>query len=184
MNYRPITDTWILARSKVKYYGAYPSGLLERARALLGVTIDDPVLHVCGGHAREYPFRGFGPNDRTLDIDPACKPDYLMDARNGIPIMASGGPYDNFVSWWPAIIADRPYTPEDAAKYACGADCLPSPNELLCNCLAAVRPGGRVGMLDYIWPQPPKNARSVAVIGVLVGFNNRIRVFSVFERES
>ena len=35
MGYRPITDLWFLARPKVKYYGAYPNGFLERARALL-----------------------------------------------------------------------------------------------------------------------------------------------------
>lgn len=39
MSYRPITDFWILARPKVKYYGAYPSGFLERARALVGVMM-------------------------------------------------------------------------------------------------------------------------------------------------
>jgi hypothetical protein len=32
VSYRPITDVWILARPKVKYYGAYPNGFLERAR--------------------------------------------------------------------------------------------------------------------------------------------------------
>jgi hypothetical protein len=43
-NYRPITDTWILERAKLKggqkYYGAYLGGFPERARALLGVTIN------------------------------------------------------------------------------------------------------------------------------------------------
>ena len=42
MGYRPITDTWFLARAKlkggVKYYGAYLGGFPERARALLGVN--------------------------------------------------------------------------------------------------------------------------------------------------
>lgn len=32
-SYRPICDLWILARPKVKYYGAYPNGFLERAAA-------------------------------------------------------------------------------------------------------------------------------------------------------
>lgn len=70
-NYRPITDLWFLGRPKVKYWGAYPNGFLERARALLGVTPHDAVLHVCGGKARDYPAkpRGFGPNDETLDLD-------------------------------------------------------------------------------------------------------------------
>ena len=61
MSYRPITDTWILARSKTKddtgktYYGAYLSGFLERARPILvGGDKDASILHICGGMARNY----------------------------------------------------------------------------------------------------------------------------------
>jgi hypothetical protein len=63
MSYRPICDSWILARSKMKYFGAYPSGFLERARALLGVTCGDSVLQVCSGRVRDYPYRGFEEHD-------------------------------------------------------------------------------------------------------------------------
>lgn len=46
-----------------------------------------------------------------------------------------------------------------------------------------VRPGGRVGMLHYIWPQPPaKDARLIAIVGVVVGIQNRIRQFTVYEK--
>lgn len=180
MNYRPITDTWrfdpledqwILCRSKVKYYGAYPAGFLHRARALLGVGPFDPVLHVCGGHVRDYPFRGLGVNDKTVDLDPACNPDYLMDVREGLP----AGP-------WSAVLIDRPYTADDAAHYVPGADKLPEINPLLKNAINVVAIGHRVGVLDYIWPGPPKNATEVAVVAVYTGRNNRARVFTVFER--
>ena len=81
MSYRPLCDVWFLARAKLKggqkYYGAYLGGFPERARALLGCRLDQPVLHICGGMARLYPYRrGFGPVDKTLDLDPACKPDF------------------------------------------------------------------------------------------------------------
>ncbi len=60
MSYRPITDVWILARAKLtgghKLYGAFPGGFGERARDLLGVHIDDPVLHVCGGRTCRHEF--------------------------------------------------------------------------------------------------------------------------------
>src|SRR4051812_30842491 len=107
MSYRPVTDTWILARAKlkggVKYYGAYPGGFLERARALLGVTINDPVLHVCSGMVRLYPYkRGFGPNDKTLDLDPACAPDFLQDARQPFPL--------NGQATWKAVLIDPAYS--------------------------------------------------------------------------
>lgn len=183
MNYRPITDVWILARPKVKFYGAYPNGFLERARALLGVTPRDAVLHVCGGMARHYPAkpRGFGPNDCTLDLDPALKPDYLRAATDPLPL------YDDCVSvpGWPALIADPPYTEADAAKYVPGVEAFPSANTILRNMLDVVRVGGRVGMLHYLLPQPPRTGvRFVACIGVIVGYNNRMRCFSVFEREA
>lgn len=178
MSYRPITDTWILCRSKVKYYGAYPAGFLHRARQLLGVGLNDPVLHVCGGKIRDYPFRGFGTYDMTLDLDPECKPDYWQDANQPFPVYTIESAGDG----WPAILIDRPYSEEDAEHYAPGKDKLPPPNLLIKNGIDAVRIGGKVGMLDYIWPAPPKNAVEVAVIAVYTGRNNRVRTFTVFER--
>lgn len=178
MSYRPITDVWILARPKVRYYGAYPNGFLERARALLGVTPFDPVLHVCGGCARFYPAkpRGFGSEDRTMDVSPLNAPDVLGNAEQAIPWQADG-------THWPALIADPPYTEADAKEY--GTWPLPSANAILRNMLDVVRVGGRVGMLHYILPQPPRTGvRFVACVGVIVGFNNRMRCFSVFEREA
>lgn len=180
-NYRPITDVWILARPKVRYYGAYPSGFLSRARELLGVHMNDPILHVCGGRVRDYPFRGLGPNDRTLDLDPTLAPDFLQDARKPLPFPPGDlVPFAN--RGWPAILIDRPYTEDDATHYAPGSATLPEPTALLRNALATVRPGGRVGMLDYFLPRPPKTARFVAAVGVIVGYGNRIRIYSVFER--
>lgn len=181
MSYRPITDIWILARPKVKYYGAYPNGFLERARALLGVTPLDPVLHVCGGRVRDYPAkpRGFGPNDKTLDLDVALSPDFVGAATDAIPARFGFG-----AGGWPALMADPPYTEADAEHYAPGKKAFPKANLILKNMLVAVRPGGRVGMLHYILPQPPREGvRFVACIGVVTGYNQRMRTFSVFERE-
>lgn len=185
-NYRPICDTWILARPKVKYYGAYPSGFLHRARQLLGVGAEAAVLHVCGGKVRDYPFRGFGANDRTLDLDPECKPDYLQDARDPLPMRyVETHALDAYpIQPWDAVLIDRPYTPEDADHYVPGRDKLPSANLLVKNGIAVVPVGGKVGILDYVWPQPPKNATEVAVITVAMGRNNRARYFTVFERLS
>lgn len=195
MNYRPICDTWILARSKVKYYGAYPSGFLHRARAVLGVGVSDPVLHVCSGKVRDYPFRGLGPNDKTLDLDPLCEPDFLQDARQPFPLnicedatclTCQDGNYETGVkgALWHAVMIDRPYTPDDADHYIPGRDVLPSANQLVKHAIAVLPIGGKVGILDYVWPQPPKNATEQAVITVVTGRNNRARLFTVFERMS
>jgi hypothetical protein len=173
MSYRPITDVWILARSKVKYYGAYPAGFLHRARALLGVGPEGTVLHVCAGRVRDYPYSGMGPNDFTLDLDPATQPDFLRDAREYLPVPPG---------LWDAILIDRPYTRDDAAHYTPGTDMLPDANPLLKNALQAVPLGHKVGMLDYVWPHPGKLGKEVAVVAVGTGRNNRARWFTVFER--
>jgi len=183
MTYRPITDMWILARAKLKngqkFYGSYPAGFPERARAILGVSILDPVLHVCAGKVRYYPYpNAIGPKDKTLDLDESLGPDFLQDAREPFPVVGGG---------WPAILIDPPYSEEDAKHYFPGADKYPSPNLLLKNALMAVRRGGRVGILHYQLSSPPAEkiefrTRFVACIGVVVGFNNRIRAFTVFER--
>lgn len=175
MNYRPVCDIWFLARAKLKdgrkYYGSYLGGFPERARALLGVNINDPVLHVCGGMAKFYPYAGgFGPNDKTLDLDLQVEPDYLLDAREPYP------------TGFKAILADPPYSPEDAAKYRVGADNYPKPNEIIKRSFEVLPIGGRVGLIHYQLPAMPKNGKFIAAIGVMCGFNNRIRVYSVFEK--
>lgn len=204
MSYRPITDFWLMARPKVKRYGSYPAGFLERARALLGVSIHDAVLHVCGGRVRDYPYpeRAVGPRDATIDLDPACEPDYLMDVtRLGVEkgdlfpkrpdVFAQGGAVVELEcvrpeTWplWDGVLLDRPYTALDHAEYAVPTEAFPSNlNNLLKRCLSTVAPGRRVGVLDYVFPQPPRNGvKLVAAVAVVAGYNNRIRIFSVFER--
>ncbi len=171
MSYRPITDVMILARSKTKYYGAFPAGFLSRGRNLLGVGPDAAVLHICGGKIREYPFKGLGPNDKTLDLDPACSPDFLQDAREPFP----PGP-------WDAVMIDRPYSEADAEHYVPGADKLPDLNDLLKRALQIVPMGHRVGVLDYLWPHPGKFGQEVFVTAVGTGRNARARWYTVFER--
>lgn len=176
-NYRPITDTWYCVRPKlkggVKYYGAYPAGFLERARVFLGVHIDDPVLHVCSGYAHLYPYEGgYGQNDKRLDLNPACEPDFLQDARDPLP------------HGFKAMLADPPYSEPDADKYPSGAKLYPRPRLILQNALEALQPGQRVGILHYVSPRPPAlmPVKFIASINVKLGYDNRDRVYSVFER--
>lgn len=177
MSYRPITDMWLLARCKynggVKRYGGYLGGFPERARALLGVNINDPVLHVCGGLAKLYPYEGgFGPNDKTLDLDPNVRPDFLQGALAPLP------------PGFAALLADPPYSEEDAAQYFPGAAEYPSPHKLMAHMLKALPDGRRAGLIHYVVPRCPPGARFVACVGVVCGFGNRIRSFSVFERRA
>ena len=190
MSYRPICDVWFLARAKykggVKRYGAYLGGFPERARALLGCNINDPVLHVCGGMAKLYPYkRGFGPNDKTLDLDPACNPDFLKDAREAFPwCFGNDAAKVEVMTPWSGILIDPPYTEEDATHYLPGKEKYPKPNQLIRNAIDVLPIGGRVGLIHYILPSPPKNAFFVACVGVVSGYNNRLRCYSVFEKLS
>ena len=175
VSYRPITDTWLLARCKykggVKRYGGYLGGFPERARALLGVSINDPVLHVCGGLARQYPYAGgFGPADATLDLDPNVAPDFQQDALAPLP------------AGFLAFLADPPYSEQDAEQYYPGAARYPSPAKLMRHMIGALPIGGRAGMIHYVVPACPPGAKFIACVGVVCGFNNRIRVYTVFER--
>ena len=178
MSYRPIADEWILARPRLnggaKYYGAYPLGFVERARALLGVHINDPVLHICAGMVRKYPYqrRAVGPNDKTLDLDPNTQPDFCQDAREPYP------------TGFAAHLADPPYTKDDADFYWPGRDKLPTADMIARLSIKSLEVGRRVGILDYVWAKPPKNAIEVAVITVLLGRNMRARCYTVLERLS
>lgn len=191
MSYRPICDFWYLARCKykggVKRWGGYLGGFPERARVLLGASIDEPVLHVCGGLAHLYPYKGgYGPHDKRLDLDAETGPDYLQDARQPYPRDVSvpthpGGPLFNIVPWR-AILIDPPYTEADADKYAPGSAVFPPVNVLVKNALDALPYGHRVGIIHYLLPGQPKNAKFVASVAIACGFNNRLRCFSVFQK--
>jgi hypothetical protein len=179
MGFRPITDVWILARSKVKYFGAYPAGFLSRARDLLGVTIEDQVLHVCAGKVRDYPYRGFGPNDITMDLDPSLAPDILADA-------SQSGSYTTAIGDNPqiqAVLADPPYTPDFADHYKPGSHYFVTGDAIVKYSMEILPIGGRVGILSLHWPRYPKKiARQIAVVGVYVGNGNLGRTFAVYER--
>ena len=180
MSYRPLSDLVIPARPKLKggrsYYGAYPAGFLERARALLGVNIHDPVLHVCSGMTRHYPYPAFavGPNDKFLDLDPDTEPDFLQDAREPYPL------------GFKAVMADPPYDEGHAKRYKPGAPQFPTAREILRRGLEAVPEGGRVGILHFKSPRPPdaKSTRLVAVLAVWLGWDMAIRSFTVYEKVS
>jgi len=186
MSYRPITDVWFLTRCKykggVKRYGGYLGGFPERARRLIGCSINEPMLHLCGGLAKLYPYAGgFGPNDKTLDNDAAVQPDFLQDAECDLP---------PFAGRWGGILIDPPYTEEDAKKYPSGT--YPNPNKLVANSLDVLPVGRKVGIIHYVIPRCPTRldeagnrveiAKFIACVGVACGFGNRVRVFSVYEK--
>jgi len=66
--------------------------------------------------AKFYPYsRGSGPNDKTLDLDPKCEPDFLLDAHEPWPFapVVANGP----AQAWGGVLIDPPYSEEDAARH-------------------------------------------------------------------
>lgn len=191
MSYRPITDQWMLTRAKLKggkkYYGAYLGGFPERARVLIGCPLDWPMLHVCGGMSRHYPYkRGFGPSDRTMDLNPETEPDILKDCRetdwpHGWSSEFQGS---QVFRMWGGILIDPPYSEPDADHYPPGADRYPNPHQLVKTAISTLAIGYKVGIIHYIIPRCPKNAKFIADVGITCGFGNRKRAFTVFERIS
>lgn len=187
MSYRPITDFWFLTRCKykggVKRYGGYLGGFPERARRLIGCSINEPMLHLCGGLARLYPYAGgFGPKDETLDNDASVKPDWIGDAEDPLPTHTLAREAGQPALRWGGILIDPPYSEEDAKKYPFST--YPNPNKLVANSLDVLPVGRKAGIIHYSLPRCPKNAKFIACVGVACGFGNRIRCFSVFEKLS
>lgn len=80
------------------------------------------------------------------------------------------------------MLADPPYTEIDASQYPPGTAAFPSANAIVDRMMKALEPGRRCGIIGYVLPAQPRGSRFVACVGIICGFNNRIRVFSVFEK--
>ncbi|WP_017850455.1 hypothetical protein ACO1KB_07210 [Leptospira interrogans serovar Szwajizak] len=207
----PTGDSMILARSKTKYYGAYPSGLLERIRPLLvGGDTEATILHIPGGKAADYngvkggiTLTGFGKNDITVDLDPECNPNILCDVRKICdrveakgdkiyfsplidPSLFNSGDKQATALIFPrpkAAIIDRPYSEFHADNYTPGKVFLPNLNKLIRDAFEILIPWGLVGVLDYKWPSPGNlQYKCIGLYPVLTGQNNDIRLFSIWQR--
>jgi hypothetical protein len=206
-------DTMILARCKHKYHGGYPAGSLERFRLLLvGGDPDAIIWHIPGGKARDYNgmkgginLKGFGPNDKTIDLDPNCDPDFLLDVRNlpdhfslekshilytppiPEPALFEEEPKQVEIISVPipkAIIIDLPYDEPNAEKYAPGKEVFPSVDKLLVDALDIMPLGNLCGVLDWRWPAPypSQNYEEVYVDTVTTGRSSRFRGFTVWRK--
>jgi hypothetical protein len=83
-----------------------------------------------------------------------------------------------------AYLIDPPYSAEDAGHYldGKGGDVYPSPNLLLKRAFEVMKVGQKVGIIHCALPKAPANSREVACVQLISGFNNRGRVYAVFEK--
>lgn len=163
-----VVGTWIMGndyRVRSAYYGGYPAGYLRRIRALF--PDKRRVLHLFSGKVE----LSILPGD-TVDINRALQPTYIDDAQTleRVPL-----------STYDLVLADPPYSIEDAERYQ---TTMIKRNSVM-RALQRLSPGAHVVWLDQVLPMYSKKAFSVcAVIGMVKSTNHRFRVITVFERLS
>lgn len=152
-------------KSDPAFYGAYPGNYLERVMSLFPDA--KRVMHLFSG--------SLPPGDYTR-VDCSRPTDIQCDAHKlGL---LPGSPFN--VPLFDLILADPPYSAEDAAKY--GTPMIRR-KVVLQECAKVLQPGGFLVWLDQQVPMWRKvDFRCVGVIGLVTSAGHRVRVVSIFER--
>jgi hypothetical protein len=161
-----IAGSWIMGQNytvKSGLYGGYPHGYLRRIAALF--PDKSSILHLFSGMVDQSVLPG-----KTVDINPARNPDYLDDAQSLEQV-----PLETF----DLILADPPYSHEDAEKYGVT---LIKANKVM-KALERVKPGTHIVWLDQRLPMYRKECfRTIGYIGMVKSTNHRFRCITIFER--
>ena len=145
-------------------WGMFPDRFLAFALKHLNCPANQ-VLHVCSGGLR----RGHG--GVRVDIRPDATPDVVADGR-ALPFRDAA---------FRAVLIDPPWSVEYARDLYGTA--YPRPSHLLAEAARVCRPGGRIGFVHFLVPNPPAGASIVRVLGITQGCGYRIRALTIYERE-
>lgn len=157
---------WVIGndyRNKTRFYGAYPRGYLERVAALFpDMTRPEAVLHVFSG---SLPPGNYVRCDSVQDAELRCSVYEIARATAGT---------------FELIMADPPYTKEDASRYSTP---MVDRRRAMAALAEVARPGAFLVWLDTVWPMHRK-AEWLTVGRILVqrSTNHRVRVASIFMR--
>jgi len=158
------------------FYGAYPPAYLRRVLSMFPEVEPGRILHLFSGSLDDsvpgVRFDLIGNED-----DGSRHPTVVGDAHD----LANCFPADSF----DLVLADPPYTDEDAARYGTPAV---RRNEVLRQLRSVVAQGGNVVWLDQVLPMFSKRDWHLwGLIGIVRSTNHRFRVASMFraaEKES
>ena len=147
----------------VGYHGEYPPSYIRRVKALFPNC--SPILHVFGGTVPS------SETEHTVDLNPDLKPTFLCQAEE----------LDQHVgdTKYPLVMADPPYTKDDANKYG-----YPMPNTR--KALRAIRnviaDDGILVWLDLRVPIFRKlDWNLLGMILLFTGTNRVVRAISIFQ---
>lgn len=157
---------WVIGndyRNKTRYYGAFPHGLLDRIMALFPDAAPR-VLHV---------FSGSLPKSDAYERCDLVQPAEIQASVYDLPNI--------ILNWKPRlIVADPPYSSEDAVRYNTQMINRGKATRALAS---VVNPGAHLVWLDTCWPMHRKDQwLTVGRILIQRSTNHRARVLSIFER--
>lgn len=161
------------------YYGSYPRSYLKRMRAIFPDAKKNRTLHLFSGSLDGYAKTGrieaFTPiifPGITLDINKELHPDVACDAHTMSSEIAN--------SYWELILADCPYSEEDAKHYGTP---LINRNKVVKECVKLLKPGGYLCWMDQVLPMYRKDElKRVGEISISRSTNHRVRAVFIFER--
>ncbi len=145
------------------YHGAYPPSYVKRIMSLFPDA--DDVLHLFSGSLTNE-VRG----DR-FDISDEFSPDIVGDAHELSLLVKKK--YD-------LILADPPYSEEDAMKYG---NSMISRNKVVEQCVKVLKPGGFLVWMDMIYPMyKKKEILLIGTIGLVRSTNHRTRCVFIWQK--
>lgn len=158
------------------WHGSYPNKYLKRMRAIFPEFKKKRTLHLFSGSlspgydseidwAEDFP-------GVTFDLNESIKPDVVGNAEN----LSEHFKNDTF----DIILADCPYTDEDANKYGFP---LISRNKVVKECYEVLRPGGYLCWMDMVLPMYSKGQfKRVGEIAISRSTNHRVRAVFIFQK--
>ena len=161
---RWLDSIWVLGNNYKGsgYYGAYPPNYLKRVLSMFPDATS--ILHLFAG-----------------SLPPG---DYIRFDRQG-DAEAIGDAYDLSLFFEPQsfdlILADPPYTQEDAEHYG---TTLVNRNMMLKECVKLLEQNGYIVWLDQVLPMFKKTELHLCgLIGIVRSTNHRFRVASIFRKQ-
>lgn len=163
------------------YYGSYPPAFLKRMRSMF--DLDLSLLHLFSGSIRSGAYGAR--TEVTFDINPALEPDVVGDA------LQLGSYFES--NSFDLILADTPYSDDDARRYAQqyrgieGPELekvkMPSRKLVIQECFKVLKPGGFLVWMDTVHPMYRKKEFDlVGLISIVRSTNHRYRGCPVFQK--